>query len=406
MTTFTSLRSSKSQSPCRYRGCSSRHIFYIFLHIQIYKFPDGFPMGGPLSSLVADIFMDDLETRFLSSEPLSPHIRHWSRYVDDVLCVWHGSRTDLKLCLDRLNTICPSLQFTLEIGGQQINFLDLTISLKEYQNVLSPSFNIFRKSTFTGVAIHSSSLHPRAHKAAAVTSAIHRMVSIPLDADARKEETSTIKKIASLNNLNVDIDLMIRRISAHTLLRENRVPPPTNNTKERWLRLPYMGAASDKLASLLRRYGYRVGFYPVSTVGDLVRLKDRSTPLDQSGIYQLSCGMCPAVYIGQTGRKLSTRLSEHRTALKPTSTKKSAFAAHCRSKRHDFNKLEVSLLHACPKGRLMNRLEETETIAAAISRKEHLLNDLSATFVNPFIRYYLGYAPHNTDDNVNIPFPT
>ena len=232
--------------------------------------------------------MDDLETRFLRSEPLSPHRRHWPRYVDDVSCMWHDACTDLKLCLDRLNA-SPSLQFTLEIGGQQINFLDFTISLKEYQNVLPPSFKIFRKSTFTGVAIHSSSLHPRAHKAAAVTSAIHRMVSIPLDADARKEETSTIKKIASLNNLNIDIDLMIRRISAHILLRENRVPPPTNNTKKRWLRLPYMGAASDKLASLLRRNGYRVGFYPVTTVGDLMRLKDRSTPPRSIGHLPTQC---------------------------------------------------------------------------------------------------------------------
>jgi len=54
----------------------------------------------------------------------------------------------------------------------------------------------------------------------------------------------------------------------------------------------------------------------------------------------------------------------------------------------------------------MNRLEETETIAAAISKKEHLLNDLSATYINPFIRYYLGYVPLNIEDDVNNPFST
>jgi len=99
-------------------------------------------------------------------------------------------------------------------------------------------------------------------------------------------------------------------------------------------------------------------------------------------------------------------LAEHRTALKPGSTKKSAFATHCRFNHHNFDKADVSLLHACPKGRLMNRLEETETIAAAISKKEHLLNDLSATYINPFIRYYLGYVPLNIEDDVNNPFST
>ena len=59
----------------------------------IYKFPDGLPMGGPLSCLVADVFMDYFE-RHLFNTFYTPHVIVWTRYVDDVLCLeWHGSFT-------------------------------------------------------------------------------------------------------------------------------------------------------------------------------------------------------------------------------------------------------------------------------------------------------------------------
>ena len=57
-----------------------------------YMFPDSFPMGGPLLSLVADVFMDTQEQLFFNSDPLSPHVRYWVSYVDNVLCVWHRFR--------------------------------------------------------------------------------------------------------------------------------------------------------------------------------------------------------------------------------------------------------------------------------------------------------------------------
>jgi len=115
----------------------------------------------------------------------------------------------------------------------------------------------------------------------------------------------------------------------------------SSSHKPRWMTLPYLGPASDKLASLLKRYNYRVCFYPLTTVSQLVRLKDHSSKFDKSGIYQLICVHCQAVHIGQTGRKLGrpTRLAEHRAALKPASTKKSAFAHHCCACQHDFSKM-------------------------------------------------------------------
>lgn len=54
-----------------------------------YQFSDGLPMGNPLSPLVADVYMDDLEQQLSANFP-EPNILFWKRYVDDVLCVWDG----------------------------------------------------------------------------------------------------------------------------------------------------------------------------------------------------------------------------------------------------------------------------------------------------------------------------
>ena len=70
----------------------------------------------------------------------------------------------------------------------------------------------------------------------------------------------------------------------------------------------------------------------------LVRLKDR-TPLQQRAgvLYQISCGTCSKVYIGQTGRTLEHRLKEHRKALVSGNTAQSAVAEQAVDQMHDIN---------------------------------------------------------------------
>ena len=39
---------------------------------------------------------------------------YWFRYMDDILCLWHGSATDLSLLFDVMNNMFPSIKFTIE----------------------------------------------------------------------------------------------------------------------------------------------------------------------------------------------------------------------------------------------------------------------------------------------------
>jgi len=156
----------------------------------VYKFPDGLPMGGPLSSLAADIYIDNIEHRIHHQDfPQSQNINYWKRYVDDIFCIWGGSDQELDFFLEEINLIEPHIQFTIERGDPSLNYIDLPIQLVSQGTSLTPRFEVYRKPTFTGVSIHNSSLHPRQHKMAAIHAAINRIQKLPLDPAAIKKET-------------------------------------------------------------------------------------------------------------------------------------------------------------------------------------------------------------------------
>ena len=167
-------------------------------------------MGGPLSALVAEVYMCSLEDQILSS-PSSPSLFFWSRYVDDVFAIWTGTDEGLSSFLPFLNSLHPSIEFTLEMGGSSIPFLDILIRLVPTPPFLTIKFSIHRKETFTGISIQSSSLHPRKHKLACINSAIHRLTLIPMDKKDIEDETNTLEQIAHINGLQLDIKKMIKR---------------------------------------------------------------------------------------------------------------------------------------------------------------------------------------------------
>ena len=60
-------------------------------------------------------------------------------------------------------------------------------------------------------------------------------------------------------------------------------------------------------------------------------------------VYRIPCGGCPKVYVGQTGRTLKHRLTEHRRALRIGDVASSAVAEHALSTGHpvDLSQSEV-----------------------------------------------------------------
>ena len=109
-------------------------------------------MGSPLSLVIADLVMRRLETVSLMSLDLDAAF--YFRYVDDICTAIVPSKIDL--VLEQFNSFHPRLQFTSKLGGDEINFLGVTISIDGNRF----GFDWYRKPTFSGRFLNFNSNHP------------------------------------------------------------------------------------------------------------------------------------------------------------------------------------------------------------------------------------------------------
>ena len=315
--------------------CSSQN--YFEFNNKLYRQHSGLAMGSPLSPLLAEIFMDQFENILFNSEnPLINNIFYWYRYVDDIICCWLGTQRQLSLFLNFLNSIEPSINFTLEIeNNKSLNFLDLTISI----NNSIHEFSIYRKPSQTDTIIPFNSSHAWSHKLAFFHCMIHRLLSIPLSHDHFQKELNTIKQIAINNNYPPSIiDKLLHKKRLHLLTPDLLYSPIEQDQPKKYFKLPFFPTISNQIKNLIPQQKYKVSFYTPTNLGKLlVNCKTPVSSLSKSGVYQLSCQDCDIKYIGKTGRSFNTRIKEHQAHWKNKTLNKSNFADHLINNNHNFD---------------------------------------------------------------------
>ena len=82
--------------------------------------------------------------------------------------------------------------------------------------------------------------------------------------------------------------------------------------------VPFIKGTSETIARILQPHDIRVAHKPITTLRQLLtNVKDKVEPKNRQGaVYKIKCCDCPATYVGETGRNLNTRLTEHRRATK------------------------------------------------------------------------------------------
>ncbi|XP_044755130.1 uncharacterized protein LOC123314082 [Coccinella septempunctata] len=281
--------------------------FFVFNNVVCRQI-DGLAMGSPLSSFLADRFLEKLEAYITIRWRI---IVRWYRYVDDIFVILDGVPDDAHALLDFINTLHPRIKFTLELEvNRSINFLDLTISRSEESSL---TFEIYRKKTQTDHIIPAQSCHPRSHKMAALRCYVHRALNFPLSQANREKELNIIKQIALNNGYDPEVVDMIKN---NVINKQRRALAYSSDVMDnlKYCSLPYMGHLSEAISHVLERSvdGYKISYSGVRSLGSLlVNSKDNVKKLDRSGVYKLKCGDCDTPYVGQTRRKLSTRIKEH-----------------------------------------------------------------------------------------------
>ena len=123
----------------------------------------GTAMGSPVSAVIANLVMEDVEQRALASIPVNPSF--WKRFVDDVISA--VSVNEIDVLLQHLNSIEPSIQFTVEREtDRKLGFLDTCVH-RAIEGKLKT--DVYRKPTHTDKYLSFNSHHPRSHKKSVAT---------------------------------------------------------------------------------------------------------------------------------------------------------------------------------------------------------------------------------------------
>ena len=74
--------------------------------------------------------------------------------------------------------------------------------------------------------------------------------------------------------------------------------------------VPYVRKPTDKVIKAFKKLDLNVG---ISNIAAMVKRisndqTEKKEKADQSGVYKITCGQCDSIYIGETGRKFSTRI--------------------------------------------------------------------------------------------------
>ncbi|XP_022784575.1 uncharacterized protein LOC111325104 [Stylophora pistillata] len=153
-------------------------------------------MGSPISPVLADLVMEEIEETAISTFPYPP--KWWFRYVDDSHSYIKKDQVDN--FHKHLNSINPNMQFTLELentNGQGLPFID-TIPIRRDTKI---QVDVYRKPTHTDRYLDFFSCHPMCHKRSVVNTLLKRANNIPsTNKGRRREEIQRVKTVLRDNN--------------------------------------------------------------------------------------------------------------------------------------------------------------------------------------------------------------
>jgi hypothetical protein len=116
-----------------------------------------------------------------------------------------------------------------------------------------------------------------------------------------KNEVTTIHQIAKNNGMDIYLNFnrIIKKFRYSVALKQTSLLQPlaastTDAGELKFIRQPFLGKMSYRLASTLRRSGYQPAYYTVCTFRSLFsKLKDPLPVLQRNGVYKLSRSQCP-----------------------------------------------------------------------------------------------------------------
>ena len=281
----------------------------------------GAAMGSPISPIVANLFMEDLEVKALSTAPTPPTL--WKRFVDDTFIIIQRSYKES--FLQHLNSIDGNIHFTCEESNEDgsIAFLDMLITPDENGRL---NTSVFRKETHTDQYLHWDSHHSISSKYSVVGTLFHRARTVcSTPGQLQKEEKHLYQSLKSCKYPDWAINrVKLKSQSTHQKKKRdsnNQTGSSNSSGPKPYIVVPYHQGLSESYKNICRKYGIDVHLKGGHTIKDhLMSPKDKDPILKKSRIiYRYKCDRvdCDDEYIGESARNFEERLKEHLKAPSP-----------------------------------------------------------------------------------------
>jgi len=314
---------------------------YFKFNDKIYKQTYGAPMGSPLSPIVADLILQNLETLILGELTFTPPF--YMRYVDDIAP--HNSLDEL---LHKFNSFHTRLKFTMEVGDRELNFLEVKIINRDGGMI----FDWYHKPTFSGRFLNFWSQHPITHKKGVICNLIDKVLNLS-HPDFQQRNLTLMINILLDNSYPLELIFSLIKKRLHSRFHTNFHKHKNNSEDDdkKYFVMPYVGSSSEKIVQFFKNIpNVNVAFFGLNKLNSIIKAhKDILPTYAQSNVvYKISCLHCNATYVGQTRRLLKTRIEEHRSHIKRITNQSSVITEHRVKYGHDFDWNNVEILDKEP----------------------------------------------------------
>ncbi|XP_039312235.1 uncharacterized protein LOC120359297 [Solenopsis invicta] len=161
--------------------------------------------------------------------------------------------------------------------------------------------------------------------------------------------------------------------------------------RKKYLVFPYLKDVSEKISTSLNKDIIRLGFRCLNKLDKFIKAhKDKNIKTECNNVvYKLNCNDCNASYVGQTKRKLKTRIKEHVNNIKFETAKISVISEHRLQQNHSINWENVKILDFEPNyhKRLISEMIHINEQKNGLTQKTdtELLDDCYNTILNKLV---------------------
>jgi hypothetical protein len=247
----------------------------------------GTAMGCAFGGSYASIFLGEWEERALCLEK-APLL--WMRYIDDIFGIWTFSEADLLSFIKSVNSFHANIQVTFSYSQVNVRFLDLEL----YRDGDRCGYRTGFKPTDSFKILTPDSFHPPHVFRGVVFGHLYRFMTH----SSTYEDFVLTKRFVQPHWCEQGYSRSFIRSCTKTVFSF------TGQSPSDW-RTGFFPCSSCKYCT----YGFFTDF--VNEGANRFPILHRLSCSDNNVIYLIECKRCHSRYVGETSRKLRTRISEH-----------------------------------------------------------------------------------------------